>query len=336
MPTTITAHTDPPRLSRPICAGAGFIALDRIYRQGSNMLLGQYAGGSCGNVMAILSFLGWKSLPVARLNDNDDAKVLLNDLVTFRVSTEYITREHHGVTPVIVQRLRNHPDGRPYHKFEWRSPVDGSRLPSYRPMPQRMAEEKGDRLPDCRVFYFDRADRASFILASKMHNKGALVFFEPSSIKDPVMIAECLSVSHIVKYSAERISKLPTSASHFRPILEIQTLGDEGLRYRLKENTRISAWMTKKATATTQFKDACGSGDWCSAGILSMLCADPADNATRLHFDCKSVSAAVAFGQALASINCEYEGARGAMYAFSGRRAKLIKLARERSKLNIY
>lgn len=335
MPHTSTAPRELLRPSRPICAGAGFIALDRIYREGSNMLLGQYAGGSCGNVMTMLSFLGWKSLPVARLNDDEEAELLLNDLVTFRVSTKYITRENHGVTPVIIQRLRNHPDGRPYHKFEWRSPVDGSRLPSYRPMPQRMAEEKGERLPDCRVFYFDRADRASLILASKMHDKGALVFFEPSSIKDPVMVAECLSVSHIVKYSAERISKLPLSTSNFRPILEIQTLGEEGLRYRLKENTRISPWMTRKAIETTQFKDACGSGDWCSAGILSMLCADPVDNATRLRFDCRSVSTAVAFGQALASINCEYEGARGAMYAFAGRRTKLIKLARERSQLNI-
>jgi fructokinase len=93
--------------------------------------------------------------------------------------------------------------------------------------------------------------------------------------------------------------------------------------------------MTRKATDTTEFKDACGSGDWCSAGILSMLCADPVNNATRLHFNCKSVDAAIAFGQALASINCEYEGARGAMYAFSGRRAKLIKLARERAQLTI-
>lgn len=320
------------RASRPICAGSGFIALDQIYRENSDSPLGQYAGGSCGNVMAILSFLGWKALPVARLGNSSDAESLISDLASFRVSTKYLFREVHGVTPVIIQRLRNHPDGTPYHKFEWRSPVDGSRLPSYRPMPQRMAAETSEKLPNCRVFYFDRADRSSLILASKMHEKGALVFFEPSSIKDPGLFAECLSVSHIVKYSADRISGLPASTSNFRPILEIQTLGEDGLRYRLKQaNTRIGSWMNKRAIPTAQFKDACGSGDWCSAGILSVLCSKHVDNAQEVPFDFDKVNEAISYGQSLASINCEYEGARGAMYAHARSPSKLVKLAETRA-----
>lgn len=314
----------------PVCVGSGFIALDRVYREGSNALLGQFAGGSCGNVMTILSFLGWKSLPVGRLSNNPEAESLVKDLASFKVSTKFIRREHHGVTPVIIQRLKNRADGTPYHRFEWRSPDDGRRLPSYRPMPQRLATEMRDRLPQCRVFYFDRADRASFILASKMHEYGTLVFFEPSSIKDLAMFAKCLSVSHVVKYSADRIARLPDSTSQFRPVLEIQTLGEAGLRYRLKQaNARVGPWRMKKALEVTNLKDACGSGDWCSAGMLSVLCADPADHSAVFHLDAEKVGAAISFGQALAAVNCEYEGARGAMYAFRNRRA-LLKEVGER------
>ena len=38
------------------------------------------AGGSCGNVLTILSFLGWKSFPIARLSKNSGTKSIVQDL----------------------------------------------------------------------------------------------------------------------------------------------------------------------------------------------------------------------------------------------------------------
>jgi fructokinase len=61
-----------------------------------------------------------------------------------------------------------------------------------------------------------------------------------------------------------------------------------------------------------QYKDATGCGDWCSAGIIDRLCAYGRRHFMRLSET--EIVRGIRFGQALATINCEYEGARGPMY----------------------
>ena len=52
--------------SRSVCLGSGLIALDVIYDgRGSDPFF--LAGGSCCNVLVILSYLGWDSFPLVRL-----------------------------------------------------------------------------------------------------------------------------------------------------------------------------------------------------------------------------------------------------------------------------
>jgi len=52
--------------SKPTAWGIGLIALDLIL-DGGDPKPRLSAGGTCGNVMAILSRLGWNAVPVARL-----------------------------------------------------------------------------------------------------------------------------------------------------------------------------------------------------------------------------------------------------------------------------
>ena len=68
----------------PICIGTGLIALDVIYTTDKkpNFL----AGGSCGNVLTILSYLGWKSLPIARLGNDAEGKRIVEDLSLIHIS----------------------------------------------------------------------------------------------------------------------------------------------------------------------------------------------------------------------------------------------------------
>ena len=47
--------------------GAGFIALDVLLNGNDNEHFRRRAGGTCGNVLAILSFLGFHSVPIARI-----------------------------------------------------------------------------------------------------------------------------------------------------------------------------------------------------------------------------------------------------------------------------
>lgn len=300
----------------PVLVGTGFLALDLLYRNAALNPTRRYAGGSFGNVMAILAYLGWKSYPVARLGTDTNARVVLNDLAEFRVDTKFVCRARTGATPLMVVRVVKKADGGFRSRFEWRHPRSGDRLPSYRPLPKFVAAEVSPNLPNARVFYFDRAEPSSLLLATTMRERGALVYFEPSSCKDERLFTACGAVSDIVKYSAERIPQAPRSPDSPSPRLEIQTLGSEGLRYRLKEGSaKPGPWRTLAAQTTGEYKDSTGCGDWTSAGVLHRVGRGGRKGFLRLSED--SIVEALSFGQALAAVNAGFEGARGPMYALT-------------------
>ena len=302
------------RKGAPVCVGSGFVALDLI-------LVGReqchpsftFAGGSCGNVLAILAFLGWDAVPVIRLKDDDEAAKLVADLERWSVNTRFVLKEPRGVTPVVVQRILTSINGDPYHRFEWKSPTTGISLPRYRPLPQQIALEASTQLPKPRAFYFDRVAKSALLLAQRAREHGALVFFEPSAVGDPQLFGQCLAVADIVKYSAERLQEPPRFPASAHARLEIQTLGMDGLRYRFHGFAKsIRGWQHRPALLTRNFKDAAGAGDWCSAGIIHSLARSRWIGFKELLVS--RLELALRKGQVLAAVNCRYEGARGGMY----------------------
>lgn len=299
-----------------ILVGTGFLALDLLYRNAAKQTTRRYAGGSFGNVMAILAYLGWKSYPVARIGTDDHGRRLIDDLKEFRVDTKFVRRAAAGATPLIVIRIVESESGEFRSRFEWRHPSSGERLPSYRPLPQFVAREVSPALPKAKVFYFDRAEAASLILATEMRRRGALVFFEPSSCKDVRLFTACMAVSDIVKYSSQRIQEPPHNPDADSPRLEIQTMGEGGLRFRLKQNSnQPGAWQHIPSCPVAHFKDATGCGDWCSAGFLHS--AGKKGRASFLRLKDDDIIKGLKFGQALSAVNCQYEGARGPMYVLT-------------------
>jgi len=89
----------------PICIGSGLVALDVVISNNSNNPTQFLAGGSCGNVLTILSFLGWQSYPVARLSNDNAAELLIEDLQKWNVSDNLITITEKGSTPIIIHRI---------------------------------------------------------------------------------------------------------------------------------------------------------------------------------------------------------------------------------------
>ncbi|MBK7635904.1 MAG: hypothetical protein IPJ13_17690 [Saprospiraceae bacterium] len=89
---------------KPICVGAGLVALDVVINGNPKIPLKLFAGGSCGNVLTILSFLNWETLPIARLNVNNASQELLTDLKPWNVNTSLITQSSDGSTPIIIQK----------------------------------------------------------------------------------------------------------------------------------------------------------------------------------------------------------------------------------------
>ena len=55
------------RKGRPAVTGMGLVALDMVITEPSDREPRFFAGGTCGNVLTILSYLGWAATPVARL-----------------------------------------------------------------------------------------------------------------------------------------------------------------------------------------------------------------------------------------------------------------------------
>lgn len=68
-----------------ICSGTGLVALDVVISNDIEKPTQFYAGGSCGNVLTILSYMGWDSYPIARLSNNVASDLLIQDLKSGRL-----------------------------------------------------------------------------------------------------------------------------------------------------------------------------------------------------------------------------------------------------------
>jgi sugar/nucleoside kinase (ribokinase family) len=102
-----------------ICAGTGLIALDVLINNRTyNEPIQFYAGGSCGNVLTILSYLGWKSFPIARLSNTQATALLLDDLSKWMVNDDLITVTEDGSTPIIIHRILEGQGGERKHRLK--------------------------------------------------------------------------------------------------------------------------------------------------------------------------------------------------------------------------
>jgi hypothetical protein len=94
--------------------------------------------------------------------------------------------------------------------------------------------------------------------------------------------------------------------------IEIQTMGENGLRYRSSLWEESMDWSYLKPYPVGELVDAAGAGDWCTAGIIHVLGQNSINSISR-----KRLETALNLGQCLAAINCHFEGARGSMYSIS-------------------
>jgi len=300
----------------PTVVGTGLIALDIIFNGRSAAPLGLWAGGTCGNVLTVLAYLGWKSYPIARLRDDAFANDLIADVRKWKVSPRFLSKTENGTTPIIVERIGKARDGTPRHRFEWNCPTCGASLPRFRAVLARDTDDIKQKLPIANAFFFDRVARSSVDLATHCRKQGALIMFEPSSVKDQRLFEQCVAAADVVKYSHHHASRLPPISAKSGVLLEIETHGGDGLRYRHTDNdgTR-SRWKNVGCYEMDKFVDAAGSGDWLTAGLIHQL-GQSGRNGLRKTGQ-KRIELAIEFGQALAAVNCQFDGARGAMYGSS-------------------
>lgn len=293
----------------PICIGTGLVALDVVISGNPDVVPTQFfAGGSCGNVLTILSYLGWTTYPIARLSDNMATELLLQDLEKWNVKDDLLTFTKDGSTPIIIHRILKDKHGAPKHRFEFRNPEDGSYLPAYKPCLAKSVIEIVEKSATPKLFYFDRINRASIELAKAYKGAGTIIYFEPSSAKDLKGFKECLEIADILKFSDDRIPDYDHLYPAAQASIEIQTLGERGLKFRRRGEC---SWNQLPSYSIDNVVDSAGAGDWCTAGIIM--------NLFKTHSKLSEVkdselTYALRFGQALSALNCTFEGARGLMY----------------------
>ena len=294
----------------PSIAGAGLIALDVLLTP-DNKGPQTFAGGTCGNVLAIMAYLGWKSSPFATLGTDPAADRIIADLARFGVSSTNLLREDSVFTPVIIEYLRHDKCGNPHHRFAMTCPECGSEFPRPRVAAPRKTELGGFR-PN--MFFMDRLSASILKLADSAAQTGAFVVYEPSVRRDEAHWDEALALADLVKYSDDRIDSAQLEdhfASRDRPTWEIQTRGKDGLRFRQwTPKKKTPKWTSSASVSAFNVVDTCGAGDWCSAGIIDALGKSPAGKSP----GAETMRDAVKQGQALAAWSIAYEGARGGMY----------------------
>ena len=278
-------------------AGTGFTVLDRIYADGD--LAAEELGGSCGNVLVSLAMLHRNVAPVLTLGDDAEGDRLVREFSLAGADVRYIHRKSDLRSPILAQEL-NTSSG--LHEFRFLCLETNAELPRYQPIGETELISAIPVLRHCSVFYADRLSPSIIDAMSTARSAGAIVFFEPSAIEEMSLFKQAISMTSILKYSADRIGNHELTELSVNCV-RIVTHGAAGLE--IMDQTS-SMWCA--AVRATNVMDTCGSGDMVSIGVIDWVLTN---SIQRHSLGVTDLLRGVVAGQRLAAENCGYAGARG-------------------------
>jgi fructokinase len=304
-----------------VVVGTGLIALDIVLDVNNKKAKFVSAGGSCGNVMSVLSILGWDAIPIAKLKKDPASSLILKEYKRTGINTKSVILNDEGRTPVYLQKNVGTRKGSPRHRFLISCPNCNRQFPKHKPIdPGTAAVTMNSILPKPTVFYFDKVSKGSVELARLAKKIGAVILFEPSRPGIISIFKEAVEISDIVKYSHQYKGLLQRYLDNITTKLVIETKGKDGLRYRFFSKN----WVDLEAPPVSTIKDSAGAGDWCTAGLIHKL---------QLLRGLKRISSSqvkksLEYGQYLAAFKCQFQGPRGPISYYHPRtlRNKLLDL----------
>lgn len=221
-------------------------------------------GGTCGNVMAILAWLGWDSRPEASLDDSPEGIKIRDDLLRYGCDCRYVTNTPGGGTTLLRCTHKRAADGTHVMSVRAGSPC-GSRFPKrhfLRVRDEAPAFLEGlEKAPD--VYFFDDSAAGHRLIARELKKSGALVYFEPSRLESSADL-EAMEIADIMKFSGELVKDAPMPRGDQ---LFIQTLGGKGLRWSL----RGEPWEDLPPARCKVVVDWEGAGDWTTSTFIHTL-----------------------------------------------------------------
>lgn len=304
----------------PRVIGTGLVCLDIIKGIESLRYLN---GGSCGNVISGLSFLGWKAAVLTRPYCDYASQILDSNFRQLRVKR--IETGHKCIdTPRIIEHLCEGGE----HKFLLSCPECGRNLPRIKPLEEKAAQSlnitnKYD------VFYTDRSSRGINFLRDMFKINDSWTMYEPNSCRNIDAFMNNSLESHLVKFSSEKIpyylaERLRIDATNKgSTVLIVRTEGKLGLYFSYRKRDKdMSQWIHLDAQPVTDCVDSSGAGDWCTTGLLFSLINR--HRKSRSWLKQQDVIASLQYGQALAAISCAFLGAQGLIYADAGEKLEMI------------
>ena len=99
------------------CVGSGIFNLDTIVvreypdgragKQFTEKVVAEEVGGTCGNVMCLLSEFGLETYPQASLDDSPEGKKIAEDLIQYGCNTRFVTHTPDGGTTLLRVTHKN-------------------------------------------------------------------------------------------------------------------------------------------------------------------------------------------------------------------------------------
>lgn len=271
---------------------AGYMPLDII---DTDEGVWQRAGGTAGNVAAILAFLGWTSALAGRVGDDQAGLTLRSDLDRLSVDCSLIEIDENSLTNRLVHKVDS-----TGHHYRFTCPHCGQRLPRSRPLRLDQVESVIEAYPHPDTYFLDRANPATVLLAERYSRAGVTVVFEPSTPANATLLRRAIRAASVVKSSHEHGPDLVESyQGGRRDQLRVITEGARGARVRLAGGKwhRIGVF-------DTELVDAAGAGDWTTAGMLHKIVGNGG-------LTLAGAKEGITYGHALAALNCAHPGARG-------------------------
>ena len=257
------------------CVGSGIYNLDTIvvreYPDGSigkrftERVVAEEVGGTCGNVMCLLSEFGLETYPQVSLDDSPQGKKIAADLEHYGCDMRFVTNTPDGGTTLLRVTHKQNPDGSPKISVRAGSP-GGSRFPRRKFLrardqaPAFVEKLTSEFIPD--FYFFDSPAAGHRYIARELRTMGTTVYYEPSSISTKADL-ECISLSDIIKFSDENVPDT-SFADAYSDKLFVQTCGKDGLRFKF----RSGEWKALPGIPNDNVVDTEGAGDWTTSFII--------------------------------------------------------------------
>ena len=283
-------------------------------------------GNTCGNVMTMLPYLGVKTFPVARFDISPQGYQMKRDMKAYGADVRFVSNTLSGGTTILRCAHKHDLQGNPTMSHKGSTAGKPWTGPSARPCRKYLSSQNGevdalvnvmDFTPN--VFFFDVAQAGHRLLAERLREKGTMVYFECDSDGHRIeneksrkaayrAFLRCVEASDVVKMSGEYVQDL-SFADAYQDKLFIQTLGVEGLRFKLGSGE----WIKLDPIMNPDYKDYEGAGDWTSSTLIAALCSKGLLKVKDMTEE--ALKEVLTMAQQIASYSVGFYGSKGLIHA---------------------